>query len=162
MACLLSTMSTIGVLGGAGRDAMKSSNRIYKIEGLPMWIYRNKKGQKWYLNLNTYRNTHNQSANRFKGRFCSMLADMYDFKEIPFPPPYHFTYVLRFATRTRVDVMNYGAILDKFVSDALVEFGLIVDDDRKVISKVTFEDGGVVPGDRSADLIITPYLKQGG
>ena len=39
--------------------------------------------------------------------------------------------------------MNIGSVLDKFVSDALVEIGLLPDDNTDIIKKVTIIDGGV-------------------
>lgn len=54
--------------------------------------------------------------------------------------------------------MNIGSVLDKFVSDALVEIGLIPDDNTDVIKKVTFIDGGIDRVNPHARLEIKGYI----
>ena len=55
--------------------------------------------------------------------------------------------------------MNIGSVLDKFVSDALVEIGLLPDDNTDIIKKVTIIDGGVDKNNPHARLEIISIWK---
>lgn len=90
------------------------------------------------INLNTYRNAHYQVLANAKRWFHQYGMTL----DIPgkFNVPVELEYKL--SVRRGSDLMNYGAILDKFMCDALVARGLLADDNEKIVKKVSFEIDG--------------------
>jgi len=95
------------------------------------------------LNLNIYRNLHYQVSNRIKKRFVSIIRQNCQIEGTVKSFPVELIYTLFRQNKRREDLMNVGAIIDKFVSDALVKLGYLPDDNLDYIKKVSFEDGGI-------------------
>lgn len=95
-------------------------------------------------NLNQYRNAHYQVLNHAKKSFKQIFLSFHDIRGWTVPdPPLHFHYTIYPKTKRKFDIMNIGSILDKFTADTLVDVGLIQDDNYHIISKVTFDFGGI-------------------
>jgi len=122
---------------------------------LPVSVWISSK-KEFRLNLNEYRNAHYQTLNKAKIAFKEqMLA--YRSLRIPFEPPYLFRYTLYWKDNRRLDVNNVLTVVDKFAADGLVEFGLLTDDHKKVVSGTDFRWGGICKGNAHIILEILPY-----
>lgn len=120
---------------------------------LPLRVKASKR--KWFvLNLNQYRNTHYQTLNNVKRRFHDIFKGRYGYNDSKPISHVHLKYTIYFKDRRKVDVGNVGSIVDKFASDCLVHFGYLEDDNREIVKKVTYEDGGVDKYDPRAELEI--------
>lgn len=112
-----------------------------------------KKLRTYYLNLNNYRNWHYQVNNKLKSTFKelmhSQLKDIEPIKEIP-----SITYTVFFGSRRRADVMNVGAVIDKFLCDALQEYNIIPDDDKEFLHTFIFKYGGIDKGNPRVEVTI--------
>lgn len=117
--------------------------------------------KKFSLNLNTYRNAHHHTKNTAKKNFA---ADLYTrnsqvLNEVikagnEFAYPLHLQYKLFTKTKRKCDIANVLSIVDKFACDALVDLGLIVDDNYDYISKIEYLWGEVDKDNPRVELII--------
>jgi len=126
------------------------------IDNIPLSVPVSKKKQV-ALNLNVYRNLHYQANNKAKKAVKDILRS--ELAECGFMNqtyPLRFIYIIYRKTNRAIDLMNIGSILDKYVCDALVEMGLIPDDNVKYISRVEFIDGGIDKLNPHARLEIMP------
>lgn len=99
---------------------------------------------KWYkfiLNLNNYRNAHHRTLAPAKTAYKDLIWN--NIPDVVMLRPVEVIYTLYAKTRRRTDISNPCSIIDKFVCDALVEKGVIPDDDYNVVKKVTYLWGGV-------------------
>ena len=69
--------------------------------------------------------------------------------------PYRFTYTLFQQSGRATDVANVLSIVDKFTCDALVELGVLPDDNHKIVKEVVYRYGGVDKENPRAELEIT-------
>ena len=96
---------------------------------------RDNKAQKFILNLNNYRNTHQRILHQAKVLYEELVTTLIpeDAKDILYGKKVrvHFKYFP--STNRRIDVSNPVAILEKFATDALVKAGVIVDDNYTVL-----------------------------
>lgn len=99
------------------------------------------KKKSFYLNLNQYRNAHFHTLNNAKIAFKEIMAS--EILKLPKLGKISIRYVLYPRTAAEMDVANTCSIVDKFFCDALVELGIIVDDNYKFLPKVTFEFGEI-------------------
>lgn len=93
----------------------------------PLRIHKNKKGDKWSVNLNQYRNTHFQSLNKLKKNYKDLV-----YSQVNHLPPFtciRLTIHIYAANKRLFDIGNVGSIHEKFFLDALVELGKLKDDD---------------------------------
>jgi hypothetical protein len=108
------------------------------------------------LNLNHYRNTHFTQLNNAKIAFKSAVQ-----KRVCALPELHgqihFTYILYPKTRQKCDVANVCSIVDKFFSDALVEFGIIPDDNYDHLPQVIYQFGSIDKANPRVDVLIETY-----
>lgn len=84
------------------------------------------------LNMNTYRNLHHVVSNQAKVIFKEIVRE-----KIGDCPKFHqpvVSYHLVKKGKRRTDLMNWVTVIDKFLMDALVEFGIIKDDNTDYIS----------------------------
>ena len=95
-----------------------------------------------FLNLNIYRNLHyrlnNQAKKAVKGIVWSQLDG-----RVTLAPPLEVKVILYTHDRRERDLSNFCSIADKYVCDAVVEFGLLKDDNVKFIKRTVYEYGGV-------------------
>jgi hypothetical protein len=119
-----------------------------------------KEGKRVIMNMNTYRNLHHMTNNQAKIIFKDAVRDMVGQFSLSLrvpgnPPPYKFTYTLFQGQNRKTDVANVLSIVDKFTCDALVELGIIPDDNCRVINEVVYKYGGVDKNYPRAELEIT-------
>lgn len=107
------------------------------------------------LNMNTYRNLYHHENNQMKVLFKQILAEMLGNNITPIEVPVRLTYTLFQKTNRNTDVANVLSIVDKFTCDALVELGMIADDNHKYIPEIVFLYGGVDKENPRAELIVT-------
>lgn len=107
------------------------------------------------LNLNIYRNLHHMTLNQAKiaMKDCVRVALPIMPANVE-PPPYRFTYTIFPKTGRALDLGNVGSIVQKFTDDALVELGIIKDDNHKIVSEVMYKFGGVDKDNPRAELQI--------
>ena len=111
------------------------------------------------LNLNSYRNLHYQVNNKLKKLLgkalqtnCHMEGSISDY-------PLHLEYTIYRKNNRKIDLMNAGSIIDKFVCDALIELGILPDDNVEYIKSVLFVDGGIDKANPRAKLKIMEFKK---
>lgn len=97
-----------------------------------------KKDKKFILNLNNYRNGHfrilNESKQKFEKKMDELNPNGISTPNIPFP--WFFEY--QFYLRQRSDIANVGAIVDKYMSDYLVNIGVLPDDYSDYVNPVIY------------------------
>ena len=107
---------------------------------LPLRVRQSKK--KWfYLNLNQYRNAHYYTLNTTKVRFKEELKSV--IAELPELNRAYFIYLLYPGTKRRLDTSNICSIVDKYFSDAVVEYGKLPDDNYLFLPAVSYSFKGV-------------------
>lgn len=113
------------------------------IDGIPLTIYKNSK--RWQaINLNSHCQNRYFSNKKNEKIFRKMFKELIsDIDGLPPDPPFKFVYTIYRRNSDKVDLMNVGAAIDKFVSDCLVCFRLIPDDNTDFIKEVDFKDGGI-------------------
>lgn len=90
------------------------------------------------INMNVFRNASSFLIKAADTNFRAYVKESYPellklkFKEV------ELQYTIYFGNKRRRDLMNVGAVVDKFLCDALQELGVIDDDNYEVISKVVF------------------------
>lgn len=102
------------------------------------------------LNLNVYRNAHhmilNQTKIAWKDIVSSALAhwiagsgttELNSLRE----KPLCFTYTIYPGSGRKFDIGNVCSIIQKFTDDALIELGVIKDDNYKIIREVIYRVG---------------------
>lgn len=102
------------------------------------------KAKRIYLSLNVYRNLHHTSSNAAKHAYKRIVWDQLDAMDTyPIPTPCKVTVTLYAPDKRDRDLGNFGAIAQKFVDDAVVEYGLLPDDSVKYIKECSYLWGGV-------------------
>jgi len=108
---------------------------------LPIYGVVSAKNPNKSLTLNWYRNAHYQSANSAKKRFKKMiLPQLLSLDAIEPPIKIRYKY---YAKRKGTDLDNFCSVSRKFFQDALVEAGLIEDDNCDFIVKSSEEYAGI-------------------
>ena len=106
-----------------------------------------------YLNLNNYRNWQFQLNNQLKKTFkITVASDIRNLK--PVGGPVRITYSIFYPTKRAFDVDNIGTVISKFTMDALVEFGIIEDDNYHFVPEIVFEFGGIDKENPRCDVLI--------
>jgi hypothetical protein len=118
-----------------------------------------KADKKFYLNLNLYRNAHfhilNEAKRLYKEDVLVALNKAGYFSDgLKLKPPLRFTYTLFPPTAGRYDLGNTLPIVQKFTDDALIDFGLLVDDDVTVIGATDYRFGAIDRKNPRAELTI--------
>ncbi|AMD43543.1 hypothetical protein HWA94_gp13 [Pseudomonas phage ZC08] len=109
---------------------------------LPLYLYVGKREpKKLPLNLNHYRNAHFHVVNNMKIQFKEAILPQLTFPK--FTEPVKISYVLYLPSQKETDISNVLCIVDKYFCDALVEAGLIEDDNFKYLPQVNFRFGGI-------------------
>jgi hypothetical protein len=116
---------------------------------LPVAIY--KKGNRYSLNLNQYRNWHYQASNQIKSIFSGIVEDRLDFV---FEGPVMIKYQYYAPNRRKVDLMNVVSVVDKFFQDAMVNKGCIQADDTSIVKRVDARYSGIDREDPRIDVTI--------
>lgn len=101
-----------------------------------------RKKKTYYLNLNGFRNWQFQLNNQLKKLFKITVAK--DVRKLqPITTPCRITYAIFYPSRRAFDLDNIGSVISKFTNDALVELGILVDDNFNYITEIRFVYGGV-------------------
>ena len=123
------------------------------IDNIPLSV-KVSKNKQVAVNLNVYRNLHYQANNKAKHNMADIIKTLAGDGKLTFP--IKLTYTIYRKDNRGVDLMNIGSVLDKYVSDALIEVGLIPDDNIRYIKCVEFIDGGIDKQNPHARLEILP------
>ena len=97
-----------------------------------------------HLSQNVIRNAHFQIQNAVKHAVKEIvwrqLSD--NFQGIRLNEPVELEVKLFKDKSRRADLSNFCSVIDKYATDAIVEYGLISDDNVKILKKVTYLFGG--------------------
>jgi hypothetical protein len=104
----------------------------------------------WILNLNTYRNTHHFTLNTVKILWKDIVAEAISQEAVRkwcYDPKhtfskFRFVYTVYPETQRKFDLGNVLSIVQKFTDDALIDLGIIPDDNYKIIEEVVYRYGG--------------------
>ncbi|AIA83179.1 endodeoxyribonuclease [Lauvirus lau218] len=100
------------------------------------------------LSLNIYRNAHFFLLSKAKKEYAELcFAEFKKHKLVPLKGQIMLKYTLFFKGKRRRDLDNFFSITSKFFNDALVDYGIIEDDDTKVIPNIEINFGGT--GDKN-------------
>lgn len=111
------------------------------IINLPYSIPIGKKDDKFYVNLNQYRNAHYHTLNSAKIAFKKLISDQV--KQLPKFNVIKLWYRVFAPSKRLVDTNNICSIADKFFCDALVEAGKLEDDNYNFLIETRFTFGGI-------------------
>ena len=106
----------------------------------PLRVYQTKK-KDFILNLNVYRNSHYRTLNTVKIRYKEVMKEQ--ILKLPKMEKIILHYRLYPKSRRLTDLDNVISVHSKFFQDALVELGIIPDDDYRYIIGSTQEFGEV-------------------
>ena len=111
------------------------------------------------LNLNSYRNLHYQVNNKLKKLLAIALKTNCKITGTITEYPLHLEYTIYRKDNRKIDLMNAGSIIDKFVCDALIELGILPDDNVQYVKSALFVDGGIDKANPRAKLKIMEFKK---
>lgn len=117
---------------------------------LPLSVMSGK--EKFILNLNNYRNAHYQTLNKAKVNYKAAIN--VEGLE-PVKGSVTLTYIYYHGDRRKVDISNPCSVIDKFACDALVEYGILPDDNCDIVKRVMYVYGGVDKDNPRCELKIT-------
>lgn len=92
----------------------------------PLFIFKNLKKDKWYLNQNNYRNTHYQSLNNYKKKYKKQLEPC--ISKLPVFNKVSVSLHIYARDKRLFDIDNIAAVHLKFFLDALTELNKISED----------------------------------
>jgi hypothetical protein len=93
------------------------------------------KNKRFVFNMNQYRNAHYQTLNKAK-RSMNTWIKLLNIKK-KFRKPVSFKYYI--TCKSNSDFANYGYVVDKFLQDALVKNGVLIDDSVSYVIDVRFK-----------------------
>ena len=100
------------------------------------------KKKNFILNQNNYRNAHFRVLSKAKENYKNHIFSLrLEKKQYQNSIRCHYIYYSK-SNRT-YDSMNLASIIDKFLMDALIEYGLLKDDNYKLVLFPTFIHGGI-------------------
>jgi Holliday junction resolvase RusA-like endonuclease len=111
---------------------------------LPLPVFSKGRGDKKKTNLlsmNVFRNLHHFSKNKAKQDYHKVTEEF--IKTLPKYKTLVVTYTLYFKGNRKKDVDNYTFPVHKFLMDALVEGGVIEDDNYDYVTEFTTKFGGI-------------------
>lgn len=124
---------------------------------LSVTIPRKTKADKVFiLNLNIYRNCHHFVLNQAKIAWKEIVKQSTAGKTIVEPSPFKFVYTVFPNSGRKFDLANVLSIIQKFTDDALIEFGVIPDDNYKVIPIIVYKFGKIDKENPRVELEIYP------
>ena len=133
------------------------------IKNLPLSVeYRfHKKLNKWIkfiLHLNNYIHLNVFTLNITKIKYKELIDPILNTIEpILNDLELEFIYIYYSKSKRLFDISNPCSILDKYICDAIVEKGIIPEDNVSIIKKVTYEYGGIDKLNPRVDLVIKKY-----
>lgn len=123
---------------------------------LSVVLPRKKKDDKIFqLNLNVYRNAHFHILNDAKITFLRAVEpQLVEMGRIDQYSPLLFSYVIFRPSRRTFDIMNVASVIDKFTCDAMIQTGVIKNDNHEHISRFVASFGGVDKDNPRCELTI--------
>jgi len=93
------------------------------------------KNKKFILNLNNYRNAHHRTLGNAKNNFSEIVEGLrlYNKHRGAMQTPARFHYGYFPASKRSYDRDNIRSIIDKFLGDALINCGMLADDNYKLL-----------------------------
>jgi len=118
----------------------------------PLYLEKNLKGDRWYLNQNNYRNTHYQSLNNLKKKYKKLIEP----QVIELPWLNRVSITLRIYARDKrlFDIDNIAAVHCKFFLDSLVEAKKLEDDNYLFVPETHTYFDSIDSGNPRVDIII--------
>lgn len=111
------------------------------------------KKKNYYLNLNGYRNWQFQLNNQLKKTFKIEVAETIRALK-PVEGKVRVSYLIFYPTKRAFDIDNIGSVITKFTHDALVEFGVLEDDNYHFVHEIVFTFGGIDKENPRCDVTI--------
>jgi len=106
-----------------------------------------RKKKKYWISLNIYRNLHFIVNNNLKIEYKKMLkAQLPSSWKERICSPIELTFTYYNPTKRKSDLENFCAIQNKYFQDALVEMGILEDDNYDFIKKIHYIYGGYEKG----------------
>lgn len=121
----------------------------------PLFIQKSKK-IKWFLNLNNYRNTHYLVLNRMKLKFKEIMHDQIMKMDI-IEGSVVISYTIYPPTKRKFDISNPCSVIDKFLCDAITEYGKWDDDNYHIVRSVLYKFGAIDKQNPRCEIHIIPY-----
>ena len=118
----------------------------------PLFVYVGKK--KFMLNMNDYRNAHYQVLNKAKVEYKRLLRD--EILQLPKMNVININYDVTLGDNRRHDGMNIVSVTSKFFLDALVEYGVLEDDNTKHVIHEEWNSHGVEKNNGKVEIYIKP------
>ena len=103
-----------------------------------------KSKNKWfYFNLNQYRNTHYRTLNNIKAKLHDYVHKLGLKNQLKrtIQNPIYIEYTYHPMSNRSYDIMNVVSVADKFLCDALIDSGIITDDNYKRVLMPRFAHG---------------------
>lgn len=99
-----------------------------------------KADKNFILNLNVYRNTHHMTLNQAKVAYKEKVKFAVETCRNPVlgEGPYKFLYTVYPGSKRAFDLGNVLPIIQKFTDDALIELGIITDDNYKIVREIDY------------------------
>lgn len=107
------------------------------------------------LNLNWYTSVHYRTRGSAKKKFTNMMREQIEGHD-PIKGEIKISYTY-YAKRNGTDLDNFIGVVKKFFQDAIVELGLIPDDNVTVIVQNSERYGGVDKDNPRVEAVITPH-----
>jgi len=119
---------------------------------VPLYLTRGKRKPKnFWLNMNNYRNWQSHLSNDLKIQFKEEI----NIPELDTPlVACKITFVFYYPSAARRDLDNTTAVTAKFTQDALVEAGVIKDDDYTIVRSITGKYGGMDKQNPRCEVIV--------
>jgi hypothetical protein len=124
----------------------------------PLFIPKNKKGDKWYLNLNNYRNTHYQTSNNIKKEYKERISSLV--QGLPLFNKVSISFHIYASNKRLFDIGNIASIHEKFFLDALVELGKLPEDNYLYIPETHTYFKGIDKENPRVDIIIKELINE--
>jgi hypothetical protein len=108
------------------------------------------------LNLNHYRNTHHMVLNQAKVAWKEVVRYALT-RNLWVAPPYRFHYTVYPGSNRAFDLANVLPVVQKFTDDALIELGVLPDDNHKVIKSIAYDIGETDKLNPRVELVIQAW-----
>lgn len=119
-------------------------------------LYVNVGKKKFMLNMNPYRNAHYQVLNKAKQEYKRVMKD--EILSLPKMEKIVIDYEITFGDNRRRDGMNIASVTSKFFLDALVEYGVLKDDNYKNVLHEEWNPCGVEKDNGKVTIYLRPVV----
>ena len=110
--------------------------------------------KKFMLNMNDYRNAHYQVLNKAKVEYKRMIRD--EILQLPKMDKATINYEITLGDNRIHDGMNICSVTSKFFLDALVEYGILPDDNMRYILHEEWNPHGIEKNNGKVLIYIKP------